>query len=107
MVGLIWYIYYKKSGHKPRQSTRNPHNIQAVGIFLLNLYLREIYDAPMMIEDDISANNRSFRSSSMHKLDAAVAVRIRLPTLQKFSKFSLEKIKPIFKAIKDTKARFS
>ena len=44
----------------------------------------EIYDAPMMIEDDISANKRSFRSSSMHKTAAAVAEQIRADILQQF-----------------------
>jgi hypothetical protein len=39
----------------------------------------------MMIEDDISANKRSFRSSSMHKTAAAaVAEQIRADILQQF-----------------------
>ena len=51
----------------------------AVKLFLSSDFNFEIYDAPMMIEDDISANKRSFRSSSMHKT-TAVAEQIRADT---------------------------
>jgi hypothetical protein len=57
----------------------------AVKLFLTQtLTWSYIYDAPMMIKDDISANKRSFRSSSMHKTAAAVAEQIRADILQQF-----------------------